>query len=1229
MKNLTKFFVATFLLLSVASNVFAYDFSAVCSSGQTLYYETTSSTTVKVIKNNSRPVVGNLVIPGSVTYTDDDNIIHTYSVTSIGDGAFQNCSGLTSITIPNSVTSIGIYAFSNCSGLIGDLTIPNSVTNIGENTFHNCSGLTSVTIPNSVTSIEDYAFCSCSGLTSVTIGNSITSIGERAFGYCSGLTSVTIPNSVTSIGEYAFRECSGLGTINFNATNCTYMGGYYPAFYNSDANATINIGTNVTTIPNYAFIGILGSGNLTIPNSVTYIGESAFSGCSGLTGTLTISNSVTSISESAFRNCSGLTGDLTIPNSVTSIGENAFTSCSGLTSITIPNSVTSIEQYAFSGCSGVTSLTIGNAVTSIGRGAFSGCSGLLTVNFNATNCTSMGHYYDDYYGDDYYPVFQGCSALATLNIGENVTNIPDDAFHGCGGLTSVTLPESIASIGAGAFYNCGMTSVTIPNSVTSIGGGAFYGCSGLTSVTIGNSVTSIGDYAFAYCSGLTSVTIGESITSIGLDAFYTCPITVVNYTGSIAQWCGISFGSDYSNPLHNAANLYINNSLVTDLVIPNTVTEIKAYAFQGATCLTSVTIPESVTSIGRYAFWNCSGLTDIYANPTTPPTIVATSNYSTFNNYTATLWVPCGSATAYSSANGWGNFSDIREMLPYTLNVASADLTMGTASVTQQPTCTDATAIITATPNEGCVFVQWNGGNTDNPRTITVTSNAEYTAYFGHNITVVSADETMGTVSGGGTYPNGEQVEISAVANEHYHFVQWNDGNTDNPRTITVTGNATYTATFAIDQFSITVESDNINFGNVSGSGTYGYGSEIQISATPAEHHHFTQWNDGNTDNPRTITVTSDSTFTASFAIDQHTVTVESADTEMGTVSEGGTYDYGNEIQISATPAEGYGFATWNDGNTDNPRTVTVTEDITYTATFGAWRTITVLSADETMGIVSGGGVYVEGAQVEISAEAVEHYHFAQWNDGNTDNPRTITVTGDATYTASFAIDRFTITVESADEAMGTVSESNTYDYGTEIQISATAAEHYHFVQWNDGNTDNPRTITVTEDATYRASFAAESFTITVVSDDEAMGTVSEGGTFPYGTEIQIYATPRDTYIYGFVGWNDGNTDNPRTITVVADAEYIAYFISLTGIDESAVSEIALFPNPATDILNITSSETISEVEIVNVMGQVVKRFEVNSDNVVCDVEELKAGVYVVRIHTEGTVVSQRKFVKE
>ena len=1123
-----KRLVLSLILATICGiSAFAYDFSAVCESGQTLYYNITSNEepyTVEITNNSNHRPTGNLIIPSSVTY----NSI-TYSVTKIGDSAFFNCSGLS-----------------------GTLTIPNSVTSIGNYAFYNCRGLTSVTIGNGVTIIRSRVFENCSGLTSVAIGNSVTSIGEEAFSGCSGLVDITIP------------------------------------FVGSSATATT---ASASTLFGYLF------------GTYSYTG-----------GTAVVQK---------YRNTSSASNY-----------EQTYYIPSSLRSVIVTGG--NMLYGAFYGCSMLTSVTIGNSVTSIGNYAFSGCSGLTAVYYTGTVAQWCGITFNSQPLSNAHNLYINNTLVTDLVIPNTVTEIKNNAFQGASCLTSVSIPSSVTSIGQYAFQNCSGLSgaLTIPNSVTSIGQYAFSGCNGFTSVSIPNSVTSIGKGAFYGCSGLVDMTIpfvGGSATATEASEStlfgYIFDYVTSNITGTTRQY--------YSSS--RSIYAYIPSSLRSVTV---TGGNMLYGAFFNCSMLTSVTIGNSVTSIGWFAFFNCSGLTDIYANPTTPPTVGANA----FWPVSATLWVPCGSAAAYSAADGWSRFTDIRETGASLLSVSSANPQMGTASITLQPSCSNGNARIVATPNEGYRFVQWNDGNTDNPRSLYVSSPVEYVASFEalptYTITAVSADEATGTVTGGGIFYEGETATLTATPAEGYRFATWNDGNTDNPRPITVTEDATYTATFAVFH-TITVTSADETQGTASGSGDYAEGSQVEISATPAEHHHFTQWNDGNTDNPRTITVTGDATYTAEFAIDRFTITVESNDEEMGTVSESGIYDYGTEIQISATPAEGYGFASWNDGNTDNPRTVIVSEDITYTATFGAWRTITVLSADETMGTVSGSGVYVEGAQVEISAEAVEHYHFAQWNDGNTENPRTITVAGDSTFTASFAIDRFTITVESADEAMGTVSESNTYDYGTEIQISATAAEHYHFVQWNDGNTDNPRTITVTGDATYRASFAIDQHTITVESDDETMGTVNGSDTYDYGAEIQISASARDGY--QFVSWNDGNTDNPRTITVVADATYIASFVSVTGIEETAAFEIILFPNPATDILNITSSETISEIEIVNVMGQVVKRFEVNANNAVCDVEDLTSGVYVVRIYgnprTSTSSLRQaqcatvsgiiRKFVKE
>ena len=321
------------------------------------------------------------------------NSVIPNSVRSIGDSAFEGCSGLIKLTLPSSVTSIGNSAFSDCSGLT-ELTLPNGLENIGDSAFFACIGLTELTLPNSVKSIGDIAFRGCSGLTELTLPNSVTSIGDGAFHGCSGLTELILPNSVTSIGVSAFSGCSGLEKIAVESGN---------SCYDSRDNCNSIIDTETNTL-------IAGCKNSVIPNSVTSIGYGAFYGCSGLTE-LTLPNGVTSIGDAAFSDCSGLT-ELTLPNSVRSIGDIAFTYCSGLEKITvesgnscydsrdncnsiidtefntlivgcknsvIPNSVTSIGYYAFYGCSGLTELTLPNSVASIGDGAFICCSDLSKI----------------------------------------------------------------------------------------------------------------------------------------------------------------------------------------------------------------------------------------------------------------------------------------------------------------------------------------------------------------------------------------------------------------------------------------------------------------------------------------------------------------------------------------------------------------------------------------------------------------------------------------------------------------------------------------------------------------------------------------------------------------------------------------------------------------------------------------------------------------------------------
>ena len=670
---------------------------------------------------------GNITIPSSFTFVNTN-----YSVTSIGENAFNGCSGLTSVTIPNSVTSIGRYAFSGCSGLTS-VTIPNSVTSIGSLAFNGTAwynnqpdGLvyagkvaynykgsmpanTSITLKEGTSEIAGSAFSGCSGLTSVTIPNSVTNIGENAFNGCSGLTSVTIPNSVTNIGENAFNGCSGLTSVTINnnsivSRNHASLSPIEKIFGNQVTEYII--GDDVTSIGNYAFSGCSSLTSVIIPNNVKSIGHHAFSGCSGLTS-VTIPNSMTGIfGDCAFEGCSNLSSVTVEQPKPFTIRDDTFSNRANAT-LYVPKCGKSLYESAaywneFKEIVGIDVPVITFADANV--------KAICVTNWDIDRDRELD-YAEAAYVTDLGSVFKEKKGITSFNELQYFT-----------GLTS---------IGYQAFKGCSITSVTIPNSVTSIGQEAFYECSGLTSVTIGNSVTSIGWLAFASCPGLKKVIVSD-----------------------IAAWCGIKYGSyppDYAisgNPLYYAHHLYSDeNTEITDLVIPNSVTSIGQYAFVGCSGLTSVTIPNSVTSIGyqafkgcssltsveipnsvtkiqeyafsgcsgltsvtipnsvtsicnyafvgcssltsveipnsvtkiqEYAFSGCSGLVDVYCKATTPPMCTGDGPY--FNYEEAKLYVPAGTVAQYQVADYWKNFSNIAEFdEPFTLTANNLEMVYGDA----------------------------------------------------------------------------------------------------------------------------------------------------------------------------------------------------------------------------------------------------------------------------------------------------------------------------------------------------------------------------------------------------------------------------------------------------------------------------------------------------------------------------------------------------------------------
>jgi hypothetical protein len=410
------------------------------------------------------------------------------------------------------------------------------------------------------------------------------------------------------------------------------------------------------------------------------------------------------------------------------------------------------------------------------------------------------------------------------------------------------------------------------------------------------------------------------------------------------------------------------------------------------------------------------------------------------------------------------------------------------------------------------------------------------------SLAAVASPTAGGTVTGGGSYVAGTNVQLTAAASNQWLFLGWNDGLTNTARTVTVPAtNSTYTANFA-PTADVTVNVAGGGGGTVTGNGTFIIGSNALLTATASNGWWFLGWNDGSTNNPLTIVVASNVTYTANFG-QVGPVTTLPLPPEGGATAGDGTYLVGSNATVTATASNNWVFMNWNGSITNNPWTFAVpVGGQVCTANFSTISTVTVLASPTNGGAVAGGGVFLSNSNIVLTATASNNWTFTAWDDAVTNNPRTITVpVTNITYTASFS-PTAPLTVGVGAAGGGTVTGSGTYIVGTTVQLTATPSNGWGFLGWNDGSTNNPRDVVVgASGATYTADFGPVVTLTTLAAPTEA-GAVAGGGVLFVGSNALLTATASNGW--RFVWWNDGNTNSPRTVVVPAtNITYTASFV--------------------------------------------------------------------------------------
>lgn len=859
------------LLCSITASAHSFEIDGI-------YYNVTSSTdyTVAVTYRGStggeytNEYSGAVIIPSSVTYNGK-----IYSVTSIGELAFFNCSSLTAISIPESVTSIGSSyerAFERCIGLkaitvnsnnpvydsrnncnaiietasntliLGSAStiIPEGITSIGKYAFSDNISLTTINIPESVTNIGSSAFSNCSSLVSITLPEGVTGIGNSAFDGCSSLTDITIPESVTDLGSRAFRGCKGELTINCNIPDRSYAYSYEGPFSHSEFSKVI-IGDNVTIIGTDAFSGSSTISTLIVGNSLVSISDRAFPRIEKIfwmcnlplttywwKGKINYTSNSDYASSSEFKvypmlnSMFEVDGITFVPTSMSErtcdvidydCNRTATSVNVGATVMykNVEFTVNNVNDYAFYGNQHLEEITLANQ-GGVGTYAFANCAKLTTVNI-AKGVTSVG-----------YALFEGCNELATISVAEE--NAMYDSRNNCNAIIEKATNKLVAA--------CNQT--VIPESVTAIGDYAFSACGEMTSISIHKDILSVGNYAFSGCSSLADVTIEDrtEVLTLGSNGnkalFSDCSLISVYIGGKISYDTSSSKG--YS-PFSNNTSLrtvtitdkvetiypyeFYNCSALKSVTIGDGASTIGDYAFSGCTSLESFTLGSMMKTIGVKAFLGCGKITAIMSGTINPP-VCGANALDDLDKWNCTLYTPIGYKSAYQAADQWKEFLLMEDNIPikkYTLTFLVDGNVYHTESLAY-----DESVVLPDNPEkEGYAFIEWEGLPQTMPST-DIAVNASF-AINEYTLTYVVDDEEYAKE----TVVYGATIEPKAAPTKEGHtFGGWSEI----PKTMPAT-DVTIIGSFTVNSYLLTYIID----GTVYDTKSVAYGSEIVMLEAP------------------------------------------------------------------------------------------------------------------------------------------------------------------------------------------------------------------------------------------------------------------------------------------------------------------------------------------------------------------------------------------------------------